>query len=84
MEITEYEKLLSAGYRYVSFRPRSEKEITDFLQNTQINELLASILLYCEHLVNDAPYRVKRKPPPSQIVIYFLLFIEFRKIFPEI
>lgn len=32
MEITEYEKLLGAGYRYVSFRPRSEKEITDFLQ----------------------------------------------------
>ncbi len=32
MELTEYEKLLSAGYRFISFRPRSEKEITDFLQ----------------------------------------------------
>lgn len=32
MELSEYEKLLGAGYRYVSFRPRSEKEITDFLQ----------------------------------------------------
>jgi len=29
---TQYLKLLNAGYRYVSFRPRSEKEITDFLQ----------------------------------------------------
>lgn len=27
-----YEKLLSSGFRFVSYRPRSEKEVRDFLQ----------------------------------------------------
>lgn len=32
MELSDYEKLLNAGFRFISFRPRSEKEITGFLQ----------------------------------------------------
>ncbi len=32
MDTTEYEKLLQAAIRFVSYRPRSEKEIRDFLK----------------------------------------------------
>lgn len=32
MDTTEYEKLLQVSIRFVSYRPRSEKEIRDFLQ----------------------------------------------------
>ncbi len=32
MDETTYEKLLNAAFRFVSYRPRSEKEIRDFLQ----------------------------------------------------
>lgn len=32
MDDTLYEKLINASFRFVSFRPRSEKEIKDFLQ----------------------------------------------------
>ena len=32
MELTTYEKLLRASFRFVSYRPRSEKEIRDFLK----------------------------------------------------
>lgn len=31
MENPEYEKLINAALRFVSYRPRSEKELTDFL-----------------------------------------------------
>src|SRR5260221_4154782 len=32
MDTTLYEKLLASAFRYVSFRPRSEREIREFLQ----------------------------------------------------
>lgn len=32
MDTTVYEKLLNAGIRFISYRPRSEKEIRDFLK----------------------------------------------------
>jgi regulatory protein len=32
MDTTLYEKLLSAAFRFVSYRPRSEREIRDFLE----------------------------------------------------
>ncbi len=34
MDETEYEKLLGAAIRFVSFRPRSEKELRDFCRKT--------------------------------------------------
>lgn len=33
MDTTLYESLLRSAYRFLSFRPRSEKELSDFLQN---------------------------------------------------
>ena len=34
MDTTLYERLMNAGFRFVSYRPRSEREIKEFLQKT--------------------------------------------------
>lgn len=34
MDTTLYEKLMNAGFRFVSYRPHSEREIKDFLKRT--------------------------------------------------
>lgn len=36
MDGTLYEKLINASFRFVSFRPRSEKELKDFLQKKML------------------------------------------------
>ena len=40
-----YEKFYNRTLRFLSYRPRSEKEIKDFLKRKKVNELLASKIL---------------------------------------
>lgn len=83
----DYEKLMGAAIRFVSYRPRSEKEIRDFLEkklqksHTSAPTLLDKVIARLAELgyVDDAKFaawwieqRSGRKPKGAKLVVYEL------------
>jgi|SRR3989344_2501218 len=78
---SEYQKLLDSSFRFLSFRPRSEKEIGTFLQkkNSRLAEKVTERLRELGY-VDDVKFvqwwvsqRQGRKPKGMRMIIYELL-----------
>lgn len=78
---SDYQNLVDSAFRLISFRPRSEKEIADFLQKKN-SRLAETVLARMRELgyVDDVKFaqwwievRQGRKPKGMQLIIHELL-----------
>ena len=81
MKSEEYQRLIDSAFRYLSFRPRSEKEIADYLQKKN-PDIVDAVITRLRELgyVDDVKFaqwwirvRQGRKPKGMQLIIYELL-----------